>query len=90
MNEYSPLSPREESEDHNKNTIIIENDQYVSSFLSEKFADANLTEEAIYEEIDKIKEKLGFSEDDSIYAEILEDNNTEESTTKSPNRTLLR
>lgn len=63
----------------------------MSALLSENFGSSSMTEEAIYEEIDKIKEKLGFSENDCIYAEILENNsNVEETTGKSPFRTLLR
>lgn len=45
------ISPSKDS-DHNKNTITAENNSVV-----------NLTEEAIYEEIDKIREKLGFPEE---------------------------
>lgn len=87
--EYCSVGPNSEL-DHNRNTIIIENDQYISPLLSENFGSANLTEEAIYEEIDKIKEKLGFSEDDCTYAEILDNNSSEEQSPnrKSPNRTL--
>lgn len=88
--DYCSISPSKDS-DYNKNTIIIENDQYVSSLLSENFGSTNLTEEAIYEEIDKIREKLGFPQDDLIYTEVLDNSaTTEESFRKSPKRTLLR
>lgn len=55
-----------EALDHNKNTIITENEQCVTNFL----AVVNVTDEVVYDEIDEVGEKLIISGGDSVYAEI--------------------
>lgn len=60
----------------------------MSPLLSETLKSTNLSEEAIYEEIDKIREKLGFPQDDITYAEILDNTATAEESSRK--KTLLR